>query len=114
MKIRLKFIFILGLISVVVGIFILLKLKNFGGWISLIFGFSLIYLGWKGDKTSLIIFGHISVINGCILITWGIYLLPYSKPIFSHVFTRPLFWGLFSLMGGLCAIYHGFCRCIKR
>jgi hypothetical protein len=25
-----------------------------------------------------------------------------------------LFWGIFCLMGGICAIFHGFCRCITR
>ena len=64
------------------------------------------------DKTKVLI-GHIFLIAGCILLTWGLYLLPYSKPTFIDIFARPLFWGLISIFGGICAIFHGFCKCIK-
>lgn len=61
----------------------------------------------------LLVFGHACLVLGCFLITWGIYLLPVSSPTLIHIFTRPLFWGLFSLLGGVCANYHGFCRCVQ-
>jgi hypothetical protein len=32
----------------------------------------------------------------------------------TNIFGRPLFWGIFSLMGGVCAIFHGFCRCVGK
>ncbi|TET23391.1 MAG: hypothetical protein E3J78_02305, partial [Candidatus Cloacimonadota bacterium] len=61
-----------------------------------------------------VIFGHACIVLGCFLITWGLYLLPYAKPTVLHVLTRPLFWGSFSLLGGICANFHGFCQCIRR
>ncbi|MHC4536696.1 MAG: hypothetical protein ACYS6K_22335 [Planctomycetota bacterium] len=70
-------------------------------------------VGYKPGRVSLIVFGHACVITGCFLVTWGIYLLPYCKPKLAHVFGRPLFWGLFSILGGICALYHGFCRCFS-
>jgi len=65
------------------------------------------------ERTFLLLFGHGCIVLGCFLITWGIYLLPFSQPRFVYIFTRPLFWGLFSLMGGVCANYHAFCRCVQ-
>lgn len=81
--------------------------------IPLAIGISLIYLGWKGTRTAVAIFGHITVVCGCFLITLGFYLLPYAKPTISHIFGFPLFWGLICLLGGICAIYHAFCNCVR-
>ncbi|MCP4581033.1 MAG: hypothetical protein GY839_05405 [candidate division Zixibacteria bacterium] len=61
-----------------------------------------------------LVFGHTCIVVGAYLITWGILLLPHSEPTMAHVFGRPLFWGIFCLMGGICAIFHGFCRCVTR
>ncbi|MBC7217752.1 MAG: hypothetical protein H5U36_06325 [Candidatus Caldatribacterium sp.] len=66
------------------------------------------------NRRGLLLFGHACIVLGCFLITWGMYLLPVSKPTLSHILTRPLFWGFFSLMGGVCANFHGFCRCVRR
>jgi hypothetical protein len=79
-----------------------------------VFGASLIYLAYKPGRVGLIVFGHACIIVGCFLITLGIYLLPSSKPTLAHIFGRPLFWGLFSIFGGICALYHGFCRCVNK
>jgi len=106
--------FILGIILVVLGIILLVSGNGVAGVIPLLIGGALGFLGWRGDRVALIVFGHTCIVLGCVLITWGIFLLPYSKPILSHIFFRPLFWGLFSLMGGICANYHGFCQCIRR
>lgn len=106
--------FILGIVLAILGVITLVIFKNPGGVIPLLVGIGLIYLGWYGGRTGLIVFGHTCIVLGCILITWGIYLLPYSKPTLLHIFTRPLFWGLFSVFGGLCAIFHGFCACIRK
>jgi hypothetical protein len=71
-------------------------------------------LAW-GTRAGRLVFGHLCVVAGCYLVTWGIYLLPQSSAEFSHIlWGRPLFWGLFSIFGGICAIYHAFCRCIAQ
>lgn len=99
--------FLLGIYSFITGGFI-------AGIIPFCFGVSLMYLGWKGGKTSLIIFGHTSIVLGCFMLTWGIYLLPHSEPTIGHILGRPLFWGLIAIFGGICANYHGFCDCIHK
>lgn len=70
-------------------------------------------MGAAKNRVALLLFGHACIVLGCLLITWGVYLLPVSRPVLSHILTRPLFWGLFSLMGGVCANFHGFCRCVR-
>jgi hypothetical protein len=105
---------ILGIILTVFGLVLLITHPGAVGTVPLLIGGSLVYLGWWGGRTALLVFGHICVVVGCALITWGTYLLPYSQPTFAHILGRPLFWGLFSLFGGICAIYHGFCRCIRK
>jgi hypothetical protein len=109
-----------NIISVILGIalialgFYLSTQKEFVFFMPSMIGISLVYLGYKRSRIALLVFGHACVIVGCFLVTWGIYLLPYSEPKLAHIFGRPLFWGLFSIFGGICAIYHGFCRCISR
>jgi len=114
MKPRSLITLIVGTILVIFGVIAIIISGVLSGIIPLGIGGSLCYLGWSGNRIALLIFGHTCIILGCFMITWGIYLLPYSKPILSHVFTRPLFWGLISLLGGVCANYHGFCQCIRR
>ena len=114
MKVRSLTALILGIILFILGIVILVSSGSAGWVIPVLIGGALSYLGWRGGRIALIVFGHTCIVLGCFFITWGIYLLPYSKPTLSHIFTRPLFWGLFSLMGGICANYHGFCQCIRR
>ncbi len=114
MKIKKPVSFILGIILILFGLFLIVATGKFTGLLPAIIGSSLIYIGLKPGRNSTLIFGHLLVVTGCILITWGIYLLPHSKPIIEHIFFRPLFWGLFSIFGGICAIFHGFCRCIQR
>ncbi|MBN2566168.1 MAG: hypothetical protein JXB46_10705 [Candidatus Eisenbacteria bacterium] len=70
-------------------------------------------MGYRPGRVGLLVFGHTCIVVGSILVTWGIYLLPYSKPVWQHIFFRPLFWGLISIFGGICANYHGFCNCIR-
>jgi hypothetical protein len=105
---------ILGAGLAVLGIFIIVTYSGVVGAIPLAAGVSLIYLGWSGSRTALLVFGHTCIVIGSALIAWGIYLLPYSQPTLSHVFARPLFWGLFSLFGGICSNLHGYCNCIRR
>lgn len=105
---------ILGSIIVFCSIFFFVRKYEFGGIIMSVVGASLIYLGLNPGRTGIVVFGHICIAMGCFLTTWGIYLLPYSQPKLEHIIFRPLFWGLFSIFGGICAIYHGFCRCVRR
>lgn len=77
-----------------------------------VIGLALIYLGWKKNKTAQIIFGHCLIVIGAYLITWGLYLLPQSSPTFFGIILKPLFWGIFSIFGGICALYHSFCSCV--
>ncbi|MBC7349294.1 MAG: hypothetical protein H5U05_04905 [Candidatus Aminicenantes bacterium] len=71
-------------------------------------------MSWSRSRTATLVFGHTIIVVGCFLVTWGIYLLPYTKPTFAQVLGRPLFWGLISIFGGICANYHGFCACVRR
>ena len=113
MKIKSLTTFILGIIIVIIGAFFL-QSDTIAGLIPVLIGASLIYLGWRGGRAAAMIFGHCLIVIGCYLIAWGIYLLPYSQPIPTHIFSRPLFWGLITLFGGICANFHGFCNCILK
>jgi hypothetical protein len=104
---------ILGFLLVCLGILLLVVSTGPGAIIPLLVGAGLVFLNWRGGRTGNIIFGHACIVLGCFLVTWGIYLLPYSNPTLLHIFTRPLFWGLFSIFGGICANYHGFCACVR-
>lgn len=61
----------------------------------------------------LAIFGHSCLILGCYLIAWGLVLLPVSQPHPVDILKKPLFWGMFSVMGGICANLHSSCRCLQ-
>ena len=104
----------LGIILLVIGIYMIIKSVSMGGIIPVIIGGALLYLALSSGRVATLVFGHTCIVVGAYLITWGILLLPYSEPTFAHVFGRPLFWGIFSMMGGICAIFHGFCRCITK
>jgi uncharacterized membrane protein HdeD (DUF308 family) len=105
---------VLGILLACFGVVTLIMNPNPSPIIPTIIGISLIFLSWRQGRIGLLIFGHSCVVLGCFLITWGIYLIPYSEPTISHIFMRPLFWGFFSLFGGICSIYHGFCKCITK
>ncbi len=105
---------ILGIVLAGLGIFALAASRSAFAIIPLLVGIALCFLGWRGDRRGLVIFGHICIVLGCFLITWGIYLLPYSRPVLLDIFARPLFWGMFCLLGGVCANFHGFCQCMRR
>jgi len=61
----------------------------------------------------LALLGHICLIIGCYLVAWGINLLPISSPEPIDILTKPLFWGMISILGGICANMHSCCRCIR-
>ena len=70
-------------------------------------------IGWTAYRNFTVILGHIAVITGCLLTTWGIYQIPFltKAPGIAEVFDLPIFWGLFTLWGGNCMITHGYCKC---
>lgn len=105
--------FVLGIALAVFGIWASIQTYSVGSLIPLVIGIGLAFLGWRGGRTGLAIFGHSCVIVGCFLVTWGIYLLPHVKPTIGHVFMMPLFWGLFSIFGGICANMHSSCACLR-
>jgi hypothetical protein len=105
---------LLGLVLMACSILFFINKVEIGGIIVLLIGSALVYLGFKPGGTGVIVFGHMCVLTGCILATWGFYLLPHSEPTVAGIFLQPLFWGFFSIFGGICAISHGFCRCVQR
>ena len=104
----------LGVVLIAFGIYGLISSMAIGGIIPIVIGLALIFLALKRGRIATLAFGHACIVVGAYLITWGILLLPYSEPTMAGIFGRPLFWGIFSLMGGVCAIFHGFCRCVTR
>ncbi len=104
-----------GIYHLVIGVYL-------WGVIKLIIGGGLIMLKFTNSRYGNIIFGHMIVVVGCILITAGIYYVPIisdkirennGQISLVYIFGMPLFWGLFATLGGICAIYHGFCKCVR-
>jgi hypothetical protein len=104
----------LGIVLLAFGVTTMAFSYGVAGIVPSIIGLSLIYLAIKPGRVATLVFGHSCIVTGAYLITWGILLLPVSEPRMAHIFGRPLFWGIFSLMGGVCAIFHGFCRCVTK
>ena len=114
MKIKNPIGFILGILLAIMGLVMLIILGVLLGIFPLIIGISLIATGFTQGRKVTIILGHMFIVIGCVLFTWGIYLIPYTGASIIYVFIRPLFWGLISILGGICMNYHGFCACMKR
>ena len=104
---------ILGLILLAFGIYIFTGRGGIGGVVPALIGAALLFLGYRPGRIATLVFGHTCIIAGSFMVTWGIYLLPHSQPVWQHIIFRPLFWGLISIFGGICANYHGFCKCIR-
>jgi len=105
---------VLGILLVGIGIFMMVRSTSVGGLIPILIGAALVYLALNRTRVGTLVFGHTCILAGAVMITWGILLLPYSRPNLIGIFFRPLFWGIFSLMGGICAIFHGFCHCVTK
>ena len=91
--------------------------------VKLIIGAGLITITFMKNRYGQIIFGHLAILVGCMLVTTGIYYVPMIAESIKtnngnisllHIFAMPLFWGFFSILGGICAIYHGFCKCVRK
>lgn len=104
----------LGMVLIVLGVLGIIGSLSIAGIVPLLIGASLLFLAINRGRVATLVFGHTCIVVGAYLITWGILLLPHSEPRMAHIFGRPLFWGIFSLMGGICAIFHGFCRCVTK
>jgi membrane-bound ClpP family serine protease len=104
----------LGMVLIVLGVLGIIGSLSIAGIVPLLIGASLLFLAVNRGRVATLVFGHTCIVVGAYLITWGILLLPHSEPRMAHIFGRPLFWGIFSLMGGICAIFHGFCRCVTK
>jgi hypothetical protein len=102
----------LGIVLLLLGVLLLFTNRTAAAIPALI-GLALIFQGWVNNRRAGIIFGHSMIVVGAYLITWGLYLLPELSPVFLDIVLGPLFWGIISLMGGVCANYHGFCKCIN-
>ncbi|WCJ59897.1 hypothetical protein NXS98_01885 [Fontisphaera persica] len=103
---------LLGGLLILAGLASLALPLKWVGVIPAMIGGSLLYLSYRPGRGATMLFGHACLVTGCLLVTWGIYLLPHSEPKLLHILGRPLFWGLISIFGGICANYHGFCRCV--
>jgi len=104
----------LGIVLVGLGVWAFAASFAMGAIIPLVIGAALIYLAFRRSRVATLVFGHACIVVGAYLITWGLLLLPHSEPTMGHIFGRPLFWGIFSVFGGVCANFHGFCRCILK
>jgi hypothetical protein len=104
---------ILGIALAAMGLYGVFTTGPGAGLIPVFIGAGLIYLTFRPGRVAMVLFGHILIVVGCILTTMGIYLVPHSDPTWGDVFARPLFWGLISIFGGICANFHGFCSCVR-
>lgn len=52
-----------------------------------------------------LVISHALFVGGCYLFASGINLVTKGSAKPKEVFTSPLFWGLFMVLGGLCLIF---------
>lgn len=89
--------------------------------VKLIIASALMISALWNDRRATVLMGHLIVIAGAFLFTAGIYLAPFAQQrameqgdtSFLDIISMPLFWGIVAIGGGVCAIYHGFCRCVR-
>ncbi|RLC57794.1 MAG: hypothetical protein DRH89_02675 [Candidatus Cloacimonadota bacterium] len=113
---------ILGLGLLAFGIYHLIISMYLWAIIKILIGAGLIISKFVNNRYGTIIFGHMTVVAGMMLLTAGIYYVPLiAKEIektgelkIIYLFAMPLFWGFFATLGGICAIYHGFCKCVRK
>lgn len=111
----------LGLLAFTVYHFIIGYI--FWAVLKLLISIGLLFTVFSRHRSGLIIFGHIAIVAGSILLTAGMYYIPFTTEAIKNnqgqislglIFGLPLFWGFISILGGICAIYHGFCKCVRR
>ncbi|MDA3813993.1 MAG: hypothetical protein PF570_07035 [Candidatus Cloacimonetes bacterium] len=104
-----------GIYHLIIGLYLWAMIK-------ILIGAGLITSKFVKNRYGTIIFGHITVFAGLMLLTAGIYYVPIiaqqmektGELKLSYIFMMPLFWGFFATLGGICAIYHGFCSCVRK
>ena len=105
-----------GIYHLVIGLYLWAIIK-------ILIGAGLVMLKFVRNRYGNIIFGHMVIVVGCILVTTGIYYVPMiaeqikannGQISLFYIFAMPLFWGFFAIFGGICAIYHGFCKCVRK
>ncbi|MCX6835079.1 MAG: hypothetical protein NTW07_08100, partial [candidate division Zixibacteria bacterium] len=84
----------LGVVLCALGILGIFLFSDTAGIVPALIGGSLIFLGFNRSRVGTLVFGHVCILTGAYLITWGILLLPHSQPTVAHIFGRPLFWGI--------------------
>jgi hypothetical protein len=104
----------LGLVLVALGVWAFVSSGTLGAAIPVLIGAALIFLAFNRSRVGTLVFGHTCIVVGAYMITWGLILLPHTPANWVGIFGRPLFWGIFSVGGGVCAIFHGFCRCVTK
>lgn len=106
---------VLGVLLFAMGVLGFVGGAGVNSAIPTLLGLALIHLALKGGRKALVVFGHTSIVIGCYLTAWGIHLaqIPGSAPTALQILGMPLFWGLFSILGGICANFHGFCSCVR-
>jgi len=113
---------ILGICLIAFGVYHIIIGLYLWAFIKILIGAGLIISKFVKNRYGTIIFGHMVVVAGCMMITAGIYYVPMiasqvektGELKIIYIFAMPLFWGLFATLGGICAIYHGFCNCMRK
>jgi len=89
-------------------------------WVGLVVGvFFMVFggvIGWTRHRGFTVALGHAAITIGLLVTAWAFYQLPFLKgaPSLIEVLDLPLFWGLFTTVGGFCMIQHGTCACCIR
>jgi len=83
----------LGIVLIGLGIYLLINKIHIGAAIPILIGGSLVYNAFRGGRVATLIFGHVCIVVGAYMITWGMLLPPVSDITVAHIIFRPLFWG---------------------
>jgi hypothetical protein len=84
------------------------------GALTMASGAALAFVGVRGGRLAMLLFGHGAVVAGSYLAAWGLALPPLERPGAADILGRPLFWGLLAIAGGGCVIFHACSACVDR
>ncbi len=119
-KMKAKITFFIGLFVTLLGIIQLFISYSHIRFITISVGLFFIIFGWKIGWTKYkyftILLGHIAVVIGTILTSYGLYQIHFIQrmPSIIELLDLPLFWGIFTIFGGNCMIKHSYCSCCIR
>ncbi|AEJ60490.1 hypothetical protein Spith_0203 [Spirochaeta thermophila DSM 6578] len=90
--------------------------------VKLLIGGGLIAVSFTSARWALVLLGHLIMTCGALLVAAGVYYAPIVQRTVEEtgrlsllqILAQPLFWGIFAILGGVCATMHGFCRCVRR